>query len=178
MPEGSKDAAILIAISYQALSRQLSSQDPRTQKANCTVTLLFAGFYIEATLDYIVAEMNMKPQMMSFLNPSGSGNYYPGLQPKLAWLYNEFVATKKASSKSEFAQFDMYRKIRRKFPGFADLYRFRNDVSHGRINRLADSLQRTQKLNHSLQTDGANSSFRFSVESAGGHPSTTEQPRR
>lgn len=99
MPEGSKDAAILIAISYQALNRQLQARDPNTQKANCTVTILFAGFYIEATIDYIVAEMKMRSQMRSFLNPSNDPYYHPGIQPKLCWFYNEFVATKKAAKK-------------------------------------------------------------------------------
>ena len=146
MPEGSKDAAILIAISYQALDRQLRARDPRTQKANCTVTILFAGFYIEATIDYIVAELSMRSQMMNFLNPRNDPYYHPGIQHKLSWLYNEFVATKKAANKAQFNQLEIYSKIRRKFPGFANLYKFRNDVSHGRINRAADSLQETQRF--------------------------------
>jgi hypothetical protein len=146
MPEGSRDAAILIAISYQALNRQLVAGDPRTQKANCTVTILFAGFYIEATIDYIVAEMNVRSQMMDFLNPSNSANYHPGIQSKLGWFYNKFTATKKAANKGQFSQLNIYGKIRRKFPGFAKLYKFRNDVSHGKINGIADSLPETQAL--------------------------------
>ena len=146
MLEGSKDATILIAISYQALNRQLWARDPNTQKANCIVTILFAGFYIEATIDYIVAEMNMRSQMRSFLNPSNDLYYHPGIQPKLCWLYNEFEANKRATSKGHIRRLDIYGKIRRKFPGFAKLYKFRNDVSHRRINRAAVSLQETQVI--------------------------------
>jgi hypothetical protein len=146
LPEGSKNAAILIAISYQALQRQLASKDPNTQKANCTVVILFAGFYIEATLDYIVSALGMKSKMLGFLNPSGNKHYHPGIQQKLAWFYNEFVARDKATSSSQFKQFSTYSKLRRKFKGFAGLYKFRNDVSHGRVNRSADSLSKTQNL--------------------------------
>lgn len=48
MPEGSRQAALLIAISYQALNRALKAKD-ETLVSDCTVLTLFAGFYVEAT---------------------------------------------------------------------------------------------------------------------------------
>ena len=38
------------------------------------------------------------------------------------------------------------RKTRRRFPGFAKLYKFRNDLSHGVVNASAQSLTEAQEL--------------------------------
>lgn len=144
MPEGSNDAAILIAISYQALQRQVAMI--ATRKADNTVVILFAGFYIEATVNDIIDQMNVRPQMMAFLNSGNRQNFHPGLQNKLAWFYNQYVATKKAKTRKQLFKSKVTVKLRRKFPGFAKLYKFRNDVAHGKINRIADSMEDTQDL--------------------------------
>jgi hypothetical protein len=36
--------------------------------------------------------------------------------------------------------------LRKRYPGFATLYRFRNDLSHGAINDTARSLEDVMKL--------------------------------
>lgn len=151
MPEGSKDAALLIGISYQARQRQLVFPNPNTQRADCTVVIVFAVFYLEATIDVIVEQMNLKKKMDSFLNPNHSNYYQPGLQDKLGWFYNEFIARDKAKTKSQLYKKGIARKLRRKFPGFAKLYKFRNDVSHGVIGRPAVSLKDTQDLRDQAQ---------------------------
>ena len=46
MPEGTPDATILIANSWQALNR-LKWEIEETEVCDCTIVLLFAGFYIE-----------------------------------------------------------------------------------------------------------------------------------
>ena len=46
MPEVSKDAAILIATSYQALKR-VEKGEKSTEIANCVVVILFAGFLLK-----------------------------------------------------------------------------------------------------------------------------------
>jgi hypothetical protein len=140
LPEGGPHAPILIAISWQALGRALQGNQ-QTRLCNCTVVILFAGFYIEANLNYIVKYLGMTNQMESFL-----GKRYPGLQDKLAWFYNEFVARSKAPNRSALYNRGITKKIRRRFPGFARLCKFRNDISHGVINESAKSLQETQKL--------------------------------
>lgn len=61
--------------------------------------------------------------MRTFSNPK-----YPGLQDKLAWYYNE------AANKKDLYRKGVSRRLRRRFPGFAKLYRFRNDLSHGVVN--------------------------------------------
>jgi len=68
---------ILIAISWQALNRALSG-DPRTRLCDCTVVILFAGFFVEANLNDIVQRLGRKRDMLAFLQRP-----YPGLQDKL-----------------------------------------------------------------------------------------------
>ena len=146
MPEAGVDAPVLIAISHQARQRQLETGDPDTLRAHCTVMIVFAGFYIEATVDAIVDQMNMRPQMDAFLNPNNSRHYHPGMQAKLAWFHNELVASKKAKNKGEFGTLKIYDQMQAKFPGFADIRDFRNDVSHGKIGPVADNLEDANAL--------------------------------
>ena len=81
MAEGTKDAMILISTSWQALGRA-SQRNPETLICDCTVVTLFASFFIEANLNYIIEKLNMKKEMIKFLN----NNQYPGLQDKLGWF--------------------------------------------------------------------------------------------
>ncbi len=141
MAEGSKSAAILIAIRWQALGRATrGGQDTRI--SDCSVMILFAGFYIEATLDYIILKMRKKTQMTRFLG----GKKYPGVQEKLGWFYNEYVASKPSANSQQMYANGIKRKLRWKFPGFARLYKFRNSLSHGVIDSSAESLQEAQNL--------------------------------
>jgi hypothetical protein len=95
MPEGSEDAALLIATSWQAFNHAIRG-DEKTLITDCTVVILFAVFFIEANLDYLVEELNQKEQMLKFLSKD-----YPGLQDKLGWFYNEHVATDKTPNKKQ-----------------------------------------------------------------------------
>jgi hypothetical protein len=140
LPEGGRHAPILIATSWQAVNRALT-EGPETRICNCTVVILFAGFYVEANLNHIAEQLQLTGQMKAFL-----GQKYPGLQDKLAWLYNEFVARSKAQNRHALYKSGVVRKIRRRFPGFAKLYRFRNDLSHGVVNRSARSVPEAQRL--------------------------------
>lgn len=132
MPEASEDATLLIATSFQALQR-LKSRNESTEICDCTITILFAAFFIEANLNFILYKINAWGRMEKFLNKNGR-HQYPGLQDKLLWFYNEFIARKRAQNKNNFKQMDFYGKIRRKFPGFSDIYKFRNEISHGNMN--------------------------------------------
>ena len=76
MPEGSGDAAILIATSWQALNRALR-EGPDTSLCNCTVVVLFSGFYLEANLNYVIEQLHKNRQMKAFLNQR-----HPGLRDK------------------------------------------------------------------------------------------------
>lgn len=103
--------------------------------------ILFAGFYIEATLNYLRDRTRKRASMRKFLRKR-----YPGMQDKLAWFYNEFIARAKAPTKEALYKRGIKSKLRRKFPGFAELHRFRNDISHGEVNRCAASLATAQRL--------------------------------
>lgn len=140
MPEGSKDAALLIATSWQALHRA-NLGNPDTLITDSTVVILFASFYIEANLDFIIEEMGMTAQMRGFLRKK-----YSGMQDKLGWFYNLYIARQKAGTKEQMYSAGIKYKLRRKFPGFAKLLRFRNDISHGKINPSARSLEETVLL--------------------------------
>ena len=140
MAEGSKDAAILIATSWQALGCAIQPNSP-TKICDSTVVTLFASFFIEANLNYIIDQLGMTKEMVAFLNKK-----YPGLQDKLAWFYNYYVAKVKAKNKSELLSKKSLLKLRRRYPGFATLYRFRNDLTHGVINHTARSLPKVSRL--------------------------------
>jgi len=140
MAEGTKDAMILISTSWQALGRAIQGNSA-TLICDCTVVTLFASFFIEANLNYIIEKLNMKNEMTKFLN-----NKYPGLQDKLGWFYNKFIARKKAKTKKELFDKGIKTKLRRRYPGFATLYNFRNDLSHGVINNTARSLMKVVRL--------------------------------
>ena len=140
MPEGSKDASILIATSWQALNRAISGNKD-TLVCDCTIVILFASFFVESNLNYIIEEMNLNQDMRIFLKKK-----YPGIQDKLGWYYSKFVARSKAKNQKQLYDNGIERKLRRKFPGFAKLYRFRNDLSHGVINRTTTSLKEALEL--------------------------------
>lgn len=141
MTEGTKDAMILISTSWQALGRTNQCK-PETLICDCTIVILFASFFIEANLNYIVETLNMKKEMTEFLN----NNQYPGLKDKLAWFYNEFIASDKALTKKELYSKGIKSKLTKRYPGFSTLYQFRNDLSHGVINSTARSLPKVVKL--------------------------------
>jgi len=140
MPEGSKDAAVLIAASWQALNRALGG-NKATQLTDCTIVILFAGFFIEANLNYIIEELGERKSMEEFLSMR-----HPGLQDKLGWFYNRHVAKAKAANRKQLYARGIAGKLRRRFPGFATLHRFRNDLSHGVLNKTAFSIQSTVNL--------------------------------
>lgn len=136
----SRHPPILIAISWQALNRAVLG-DARTRLCDCTVVILFAGFFVEANLNDLIERLGRKTDMLSFLQRS-----HPGLQDKLAWFYNEYVARFKAPNRTTLYRQGIDKKLRRRFPGFADLYRFRNDLAHGVVNSNAASIQKTQRV--------------------------------
>jgi hypothetical protein len=143
MATRTRHSPILIAISYQALNRA-RARDPRTQECDCTVVIVFAGFYLEADLNDLIRQLGREADMLNFFDPRRRRS--PGLQNKLAWLYNEYAARKRATNRETLYKSGITAKLRRRFPGFAELYRFRNDVSHGVVNAHAKSLQKTESL--------------------------------
>ena len=87
MPEAGRHAPILIAASWQALGRALN-EGPDTRVCNCTIVVLFAGFYVEANLNHIVRVLKLKRRVSQFMG----SQKHPGLGDKLAWFYNDFIS--------------------------------------------------------------------------------------
>ena len=142
MPEGSKDASILIATSWQALSRAFQNAMNDNGDAlicDCTIIILFAGYFIESNLNNIIEKLNKTEDMKKYLGIKK--HKYPGMLGKFAWFYNQYVARAKASNKEQMYKNGVKGKLGRRFPGFNKIYNFRNDISHGRINRSVANLQ-------------------------------------
>ena len=61
------------------------------------------------------------------------------------WFYNFYIAQSKLNSKKEGMK-DLYTKLRVEFPGFDEIYKFRNDISHGNIDSAIANLADVQRL--------------------------------
>jgi hypothetical protein len=142
MPEISNNAAILIATSFQALNRTKAG-DKSTMICNCTVAILFAGFFIEENLDVIIKKINKENEMKKFLKIRKHD--HPGLLDKLAWYFNCYVANPKADGRENLFTNKLEGRLNKRFPGFGRIYQIRNDVAHGKINRRLN-INETEKL--------------------------------
>jgi hypothetical protein len=145
MSEGSEHAAILIATSYQALNRAIQA-NPETLITDCTVLILFAGFYVEATLNHIFDSTNKNIEAFPISQTNPHGKSYPGMKDKLTWFYNEFIEDNRATSWNKIREDRIAEKAINMFPGFSELHDFRNDISHGIVNESAKSLATAQNL--------------------------------
>jgi hypothetical protein len=141
LPEAGRHAPILIAASWQALGR-VASDGPDARICNCTIVVLFAGFYVEAYLNHIVRVLKKRGRFDEFMGH----RKHPGLNDKLAWFYNDFVSPQRAHDLDAARRHGIDRRVRRHFSGFAELYRFRNDVSHGIVNRSGRSAAEAERL--------------------------------
>lgn len=134
MPEASPDPIIIISSSWQAPGRA-ETGDERATMSNCAVSIVFAAFYIEANLNHIITTMRLPYEMMEFYG------YCADLKDKLAWFYGKFCADQYWRS-----TYEIYDELMTRFPGFDEIYRFRNSVSHGEIDRSLANLKDAKKL--------------------------------
>ena len=162
MTEGSDDAAILIAVSYQALHRALSEKEDKLF-TNCTVMILFAGYYVEASLNYILDATGVKIKAFPLDADNKNGKTNPGLRDKLLFFYNEFMAYPKAKNWDELGESVRNWKLEETFPGFRALRGFRNDVSHGVINMSAMDLDYAKRIRQQAK-DIVNQLYRITSE--------------
>lgn len=139
MSESTVDAMVLISTSFQALKRA-EQGDESTLLCDCTVVIVFASFFIEANLNQIIAKLGKTDEMENFLK------YKPGLQDKLAWFYNNYMATEKAENKKQLKTKKFLNKLPGEFPGFDEIYAFRNNISHGVIDKSLANLENAERL--------------------------------
>ena len=134
MPEVDPDATLIIATSWQALSRA-ETGDERASICNCTVILVFAAFFLEANLNHVINEIRQADVI------SDLPGEYAGLQRKLGWFYNTFMASSPITEKARLET-----ALEEEFPGFLQLRDFRNSLAHGVIDRALANLNEAKRL--------------------------------
>jgi hypothetical protein len=126
MPESSGAAAILIATSWQAFVRGHAG-DKETEICNSIVIIVFAGFFIEANLNYIIEQID--PAAYKELDDG------KGLTSKLKWFY-------RSQNSSSITTED----LDQEFPGFSRIRKFRNDIAHGKIDHTLTNITAAESL--------------------------------
>ena len=166
MPEASSDATILIAISWQALNRTIRN-DEETMVCDSTVVILFAAFFIESNLNYIVDKLERKEELLGFLyGKKRRGKKYPGLQDKLSWFYNFFIQSSPAVNRDQMYNNEIKEKVRDNFPGFDEIYEFRNKISHGEVQKTIANRKDAERLRQQAK-DIVNELYRLVATTTG-----------
>ena len=146
MAEASSDATILIAISWQALNRTLLN-NKETLVCDYTVVILFAAFFIESNLNNIINELDKTEELLDFLyGKKRQSEKHPGLQDKLGWFYNYFIEKSQIKTRDQMYKNGITGKLREKFPGFNEIHKFRNDISHGKVDKTITNRNDAEKL--------------------------------
>src|SRR5215208_6978019 len=146
MPEASSDATILIAVSWQAFNRTIQNNE-ETVICDSTIVILFATFFIEANLNHIIDTLGKKEELLSFVyGKKCRGEKHPGLQDKLGWFYNSFIENSPVVIRNQMYRDGIKEKLREKFPGFDEIYEFRNKISHGEVNKATANRKTAERL--------------------------------
>ncbi len=143
MPESTKDAMILITISYQALQRAKVPSNPNVE-ADCIVVIIFAAFFIEANLNYIIEFLGKEQEVNKFYNinnPEYQGTL--GLNKKLAWFYYSFIESNDEYKENKK---ELYKKTHGEFLGIEKILKFRDNTSHGNISPLIANIDYAEEL--------------------------------
>lgn len=141
MPEATEDATFLIATSWQALGRAEIGDD-KTLTCNCTVVLIFAAFFVEANITHIIEKMGLAQEFSGFF----PGTRHPGLGHKMSWFFNRFLVEDKARSSKELYSEHFQSQLKSAFPGFGEIYDFRNSLAHGLIDKTLANLNDAKRL--------------------------------
>jgi hypothetical protein len=127
MPEASKSATLLIAVSYQALKRSENHTLAGAEPCDNIVIVLFAGFYIESYLNLIIEKMGKGGELKDFWGSN------PGLLKKFSWFYNSYFAEKKIDKENRKQLFTQMKNL---YPELDEILQIRNDICHGRLEKL------------------------------------------
>jgi hypothetical protein len=147
--EVSNDAMFLISISHQARERYKHFGKQmmvlgNTLPCDNLVTVVFLGYYLEASLTHIIEKMGEVECLKIFCDKRNLRDI--GLLYKLAYYYDTHIAkTKKEERKASLKEFikaypyekgnpTIFQKLDSEFPGFKDIYDFRNSISHGELD--------------------------------------------
>jgi hypothetical protein len=170
MPESTFDESVLIAISFQAHNRAKQG-DKFITLCDCIVMIVFAGFFIEANLNHIIEVMGKEQEVLDFWAYRKGTKL--GMKNKLAWFYNSFATNPKINlinatkNQKEKLKDELYERLRVGFPGFDEIYNFRNGISHGKIDSSTANLVDAERLRQQAKNI-VNELFRL-AENAGYH---------
>lgn len=134
MPELNEDLACFIATSWQAMGRVIHGAE-ETKAVDLTVMMVFAAFYVEGNISGIVREMGQHDVMEEKIGKRA------GFEKKLSWFFSKFVED--ITSKKWPQRMD---KLNDRFPGIREVIGFRNDVSHGSLDRSKLNLDSAKRL--------------------------------
>ncbi|MGH2619695.1 MAG: hypothetical protein ACRDHG_03880 [Anaerolineales bacterium] len=70
-----------------------------------------------------------------------AGGGTPGLGTKLAWFYGSYISQQDLSDKDR-----VYEAMWKEYPEVEEIIQFRNDISHGKINRQIANLEDAKRL--------------------------------
>jgi len=141
MAEVNADAMTLITISWRALNRakhHYNQGELGGILCDSTIMILFASIFIEANLNYIIDALGFNDRIRVTLGPNA------GLQLKLSWIYNEFIAGKKVMTWNKSSKKDTEIKLYEEFPGYREIHSFRNEISHGYIDPSVANLEKAE----------------------------------
>lgn len=148
MPEGGFDAPILINISWRARNRTKTDNEDAIL-GDCTVMIVFACFFIEANLNYIIDYINKRKEMLDFWGYKETKNI--GMQDMLVWYHHTFGTDPKIEiigklKDSNDKKNELYKLVKERYEGFSELYAFRNDIAHGKINSSLAKIDKAEIL--------------------------------
>ena len=156
--EVSDDAMVLITVSFGAFNRVLFAGKSIQVLGNARpcdelVTVVFLGLYVEASLTHIIKEMGEIECLKIYCNKRNMYDIH--LLHKLVYFYNTHISkTRKEQKKASYNEFikvypyksnssttqTVVQKLDGEFPGFKDIYEFRNKISHGELEEAVSRI--------------------------------------
>jgi hypothetical protein len=141
MSESTSEAAILISISWQALSR-LKSGNWMTFKTDSIVTKFFASVYLEACLSYIIKDMGIKDEMEQFYGNNGNPQTNIGLGDKMIYFYAKNIEKTLPNTKKKLRKNRYLTKLGKYYTNFLKIKEYRDTIAHGgNFNLMTETLQ-------------------------------------
>lgn len=149
MPEVSENAAILLAISWQAFDRIKTDSFDR-KVCDSVVAIVFACFYIEESFNVIIDEQTKKDKTL--VKPGKNS----GMLRKCLWLFNEFFLGEDQKiddpyKKNITNEFELLLPLSQEFPDFLKLKELRNCISHGEVKNIMPHLDEIANLRQSAK---------------------------
>ena len=145
--EVSHEAMFLLTTSYQAYKRIENPGlyfkfDRDTVPCDELVTIVFLGFYIEASLTNIIERMGRLNELVNCFYPKKKPKIFNiGLRRKISWFYTKYVENEEPDrDKLNDPNKKLDEKLEARFPGFTQINEFRNDIAHG---ELSEAIRRT-----------------------------------